>query len=135
MACVTLRNMTLCLLRLSNLADLGHIELSKFQSATSKDTQTRDINVTKSSKNHTISSSSTRAAQRRLEYGPDIVEQPCKVTALHHIGNYGGLGGTFFLPQTRKHSHFWVDEIMFQTPQPSHESGTDRIRKYWSLIG
>eukprot|EP00116_Pleurobrachia_bachei_P008460 sb/3468722/ len=30
----------------------------------------------------------------------DIVEQPCKVTALHHIGNYGGLGGTFFLPQT-----------------------------------
>eukprot|EP00116_Pleurobrachia_bachei_P004590 sb/3464852/ len=26
----------------------------------------------------------------------DIVEQPCKVTALHHIGNYGGLGGHFF---------------------------------------
>eukprot|EP00116_Pleurobrachia_bachei_P013733 sb/3473995/ len=26
----------------------------------------------------------------------DIVEQPCKVTALHHIGNYGGLGGSFF---------------------------------------
>eukprot|EP00116_Pleurobrachia_bachei_P010471 sb/3470733/ len=32
----------------------------------------------------------------------DIVEQPCKVTALHHIGNYGGLGGTFFLPQTER---------------------------------
>eukprot|EP00116_Pleurobrachia_bachei_P018505 sb/3478767/ len=45
-------------------------KLSKFQSATSKDTQTRDINVTKSSKNHTISSPSTSAAQCRLEYGP-----------------------------------------------------------------
>eukprot|EP00116_Pleurobrachia_bachei_P017843 sb/3478105/ len=30
----------------------------------------------------------------------DIVEQPCQVTALNHIGNYGGLGGTFLLPQT-----------------------------------
>ena len=30
----------------------------------------------------------------------DIVEQPCQVTALHHIGNYGGLGGSFLLPQT-----------------------------------
>ena len=30
----------------------------------------------------------------------DIVEQPCQVTALHHIGKYGGLGGAFFLPHT-----------------------------------
>ena len=27
-------------------------------------------------------------------------EQPCQVTALHHIGNYGGLRGVSFLPQT-----------------------------------
>eukprot|EP00116_Pleurobrachia_bachei_P017529 sb/3477791/ len=59
MACVTLRNMTLCLLWLSNLADLGHIS--------------SEISV-------------------RIKI--DIVEQPCKVTALHYIGNYyGGLGG------------------------------------------
>ena len=24
------------------------------------------------------------------------MEQPCQVIALHHIGNYGGLGGSFF---------------------------------------
>ena len=35
----------------------------------------------------------------------DLVEQPCQVTALHHIGKYGGLGGAFFLCQTVECQH------------------------------
>eukprot|EP00116_Pleurobrachia_bachei_P017125 sb/3477387/ len=42
----------------------------------------------------------------------DIVEQPCKVTALHHIGNYGGLGGSFFLPQTVYNSQFHMLPVL-----------------------
>eukprot|EP00116_Pleurobrachia_bachei_P005034 sb/3465296/ len=73
-------NMTLCLLRLSNLADLGHIS--------------SEISV-------------------RIKI--DIVEQPCKVTALHHIGNYGGLGGGGFFAADGMYSLKKFKRILFNT--------------------
>eukprot|EP00116_Pleurobrachia_bachei_P006864 sb/3467126/ len=60
----------------------------------------------------------------------DIVEQPCKVTALHHIVNYGGLGGTFFLPQTVRPGYCTIN---FKDPVALRELTQTLASHYFSL--
>ena len=56
----------------------------------------------------------------------DIVEHPCQVTALHHIGKYGGLGGGIFSAtdciMSPLHLIIYMDAIIIRVMRQRYKS-------------